>query len=111
MTDQAGLFPMDKKTAEHPLSRAAKQQIKALQDENLIRDEHAMTVELIYALAEVIGKAATKGQASAMSFACKELREAQALLPKSETIGTFDQLMNELNKDDEDARRADPLYA
>lgn len=111
MTDQAGLFPMDTKTAGNPMLDAAKAHIQALKDQNLIKGEHGLTCQIILSLSEAIGKAAAKGQASAMSFASKELREYMALLPKPETIGTFEQLMTELNKDDEDARRADPLYA
>lgn len=111
MTDQEGLFSMDTKTAVNPMLDAAKSHIEALQAQNLIKAEHGLTCQIILSLSEAIGKAAAKGQASAMSFASKELREYMALLPKPETIGTFEQLMNALTKDDDDAQRSDPLLA
>lgn len=111
MGDQGAFFGMEPKNPVNPMLEAAKAHIETLKGQNLIKAEHGLTCQIILSLAEAIGKAAAKGQASAMSFASKELREYMALLPQPETIGTFDELMKELNKDDDEKRKSDPLFA
>lgn len=106
---QEGLFPVSPNSAVNPMLEAAKAHIEALESQNLIKAENRLTCQIVLSLSEAIGKAAAKGQASAMSFASKELREYMALLPKPETIGTFDEL--KLMLEQEDGKRADdPLY-
>lgn len=100
MGNQDALFEvgLESTASEPPMLKAAKAQIADLKEQGLIKSEHVMTCQMILSLAEAIGKAAAKGQASAMSFASKELREFMALLPKPATISSMDELMEALNK-------------
>ena len=96
---QEELFNIDLTSSqmEPMMLKAAKAHIAALQRENLINESHLLTCQLVLCLAEAIGKSSQKGQASALSFASKELREAMALLPAKRQIGDFEQFMKELN--------------
>lgn len=109
MTEE--LFDLDLTSGklEPPMLKAAKAHIRGLEDAGLIDGSHILTCQLVLCLAEAIGKSSQKGQASALSFASKELREAMALLPAKRTIGSFEQLMNELNK--MPSTESDPEYA
>lgn len=110
MGNQGEFFSVTPQTAGNPMLDAAKKQLDELKEQNLLKPEHGVTCQMILSLSEAIGKAAAKGQASAMSFASKELREYMALLPKPETIGTFQQLIEYMEGDDSEKRAADPLY-
>lgn len=110
MGNQGEFFSVAPKTAPNPMLDAAKKHIEELEQQNLIKPEHRLTCQMVMSLSEAIGKAAAKGQASAMSFASKELREYMALLPKPETIGSFQQLIEYMESEDSEKRAADPLY-
>lgn len=111
MGNQGVLFEvaLESDISEPAMLKAAKAQIQDLKDQGLIKGEHVMTCQMILSLAEAIGKAAAKGQASAMSFASKELREFMALLPKPATISSMDELMAALNEAGEP--KNDKLYS
>lgn len=109
MTEE--LFDLDLSSGqmEPPMLKAAKAHINGLKKDNLINDSHILKCQLVLCLAEAIGKSSQKGQASALSFASKELREAMALLPAKKNIGSFEQLMNDLKN--MPTTESDPEYA
>lgn len=90
-----GMAPLD--PGPSPLEQAARIQIKNLADRNLLNDDHAIAVQLVLDLARAIGVSATRGRASAMALAAKELREALALLP-ADTDDEFSALMAALTE-------------
>ncbi|AYN56957.1 hypothetical protein PBI_ATRAXA_1 [Arthrobacter phage Atraxa] len=110
MENQGELFmiQLDSSDMDNPMLKAARAQLRMLDDAGLLKPEHALQAQMVLSLADVMGKSQAKGQASAMSFASKELREAMALLPKQETISSMDELMKALQNGAPDA--ADPLY-
>ena len=105
------LFDLDLSAGkmEPAMLKAAKAHINGLKGAGLINDSHILTCQLVLCLAEAIGKSSQKGQASALSFASKELREAMALLPAKKQVGSFEQLMNELKT--MPTTESDPEYA
>ncbi|AYN56790.1 hypothetical protein PP340_gp01 [Arthrobacter phage Adaia] len=110
--NQASLFdiPADNSRSEPAMLTAAKTYIKSLESQKLLKPDHILTVQAIYALAEAIGKAAAKGQASAMSFASKELREYMGLLPQPVSMDSFTEFMDKMTKAGND-RKNDDIYA
>jgi len=94
MTEQGELFELNLETNEREpaMLKAAKIQIESLKKQKLLTENDVLTCQTVLSLAEAIGKAAAKGQASAMSFATKELREWQAMLPKPVAISTMEEL-------------------
>lgn len=108
---QDELFQIDLEATQYEpaMLKAAKSYLAELTREGLLDGSHILSCQLVLSLAEAIGKAAGKGQASAMSFASKELREAMALLPKKQTVDSFEQLMKLMLDGPE--RKDDPLYA
>jgi len=88
-----GMAPLD--PGPTPLERAARIQIQKLADDGLLNENHAIAVQLVLDLSRAIGVSATRGRASAMALAAKELREALALLPANDT-DEFSTLMAQL---------------
>lgn len=88
-----GMAPLD--AGPTPLEQAARIQLQKLADDGLLNDNHAIAVQLVLDLARAIGVSATRGRASAMALASKELREALALLPAHDT-DEFSTLMAQL---------------
>lgn len=113
MADQETLFQLslDSDSSEPAMLKAARAQIKALQDQRLIKPQHLMTCQLVLSLAEAIGKAAAKGQASAMSFASKELREAMALLPQPVAVSSMEELQQLLRESEKENTDDRSIYA
>lgn len=90
-----GMAPLE--TGPTALEQAARLQIQQLRDRNLLTADHAIAVQLVLDLSRAIGVSATRGRASAMALASKELREALALLPAGGT-DEFDELMKQLQE-------------
>ena len=96
MQDELFNIDLTSSQMETPMLKAAKAHIAGLQGAKLINESHILTCQLVLCLAEGVGRSAQKGQASALSFASKELREAMALLPAKRQIGSFEQFMKDL---------------
>lgn len=109
MQDALFEIDLDSSDMEPAMLKAAKSYLNELRKEKLIDGTHILACQLVLSLAEAIGKAAAKGQASAMSFASKELREAMAMLPKKTAVDSFEQLMTLMLEGPPDKK--DPLYA
>lgn len=80
-------------TAKPALQVAAEKYVSFLQDEGLLTEAHVLTVQLVLDLARACGLSASKGRASGMALASKELREALELLPKPEATDEFSEMM------------------
>lgn len=94
-----GMAPLD--AGPSPLEQAARLQIKHMRDRNLLTHEHAIAVQLVLDLARAIGVSATRGRASAMALAARELREALLLLPAGDT-DEFAELMKQLESQNDE---------
>ena len=76
---------------------AARTYLEHLQSLGKLEPQHGLTVQLVLELSTVVGKAAAKGQAAAMSMASRELREAMATLPAPASSDAFAAFMAELS--------------
>jgi hypothetical protein len=68
-----------------PIEAAADAQLRFLEEQNLLTDDHAILVSLVRTLARAVGQSAVQRRGSALAMVAKELREALALLPKPTT--------------------------